>query len=205
MEFSDVRQRLARLELPIGSYELRDELEDYAFALHKAMSDDSLAALVVALLGGSELETVFGAVFLRDFPKAVVERSSKIRGLLADETSETVLREAVAAAIFAADPALCDMLAGFVHHPSSEVRFQLCDALTRCCSHEKAVPLLIGLLSDVDVDVRWSAAYELCAFWSMSPDPEIEMSLLWSRDNDESEEVRTIIRNNIIPIEHMEP
>lgn len=84
----------------------------------------------------------------------------------------------------------------YVRHPNAQLRFQVPDALSACATdlsdiHED----LLTLSMDSDDDVRWSAVFELGAWYAENPGSETHARLVDAATYDLSEEVRGAARD----------
>lgn len=125
------------------------------------------------------------------------ERAKRVLQIVSEETDPYVLRWLVFGLRNAGSVSAIDALRQLARHPSPVVRFPVPDALSACAdSFDTVADLLIALSHDDDADVRWSAVYELGAWWRDTRDPRIESRLLAASD-DPSPEVRSTARDAI--------
>ncbi len=129
-------------------------------------------------------------------------RLADVMQALSDESDPKVMRWLVFGLRNAASNAAIAKLRELARHPSPKVRSAVPDGLSACADRfDEVAELLLKLSRDPDTDVRWSAVYELGAWWNESKDPRIEARLSELRVDDPSEEVRRVARDGLEPLE----
>lgn len=114
---------------------------------------------------------------------------------LAEESDAKVIRWLVFGLRNTASASAVDRLLQLARHPSPEVRFPVPDALSACAENFDVIAdALLDLSRDEDADVRWSAAFELAAWWTDAKDPRIRYRFWEISTADPSNEIREVAR-----------
>jgi HEAT repeat protein len=175
--------------------ELRELLDARARYLKANLTASNAEPIVTALQRGGLRDRQFAALLLREAPIGETLIGELAASLLQIEVNDEVLAELVTTLGFTGDPVHLPALLGLVRHPSGLVRFQLATALPQTGGwRDDVVEALVCLLRDLDEDVRWSAAYELCVCWNEAPDDSLHEMLIRTRDHDPSVDVREIVQ-----------
>lgn len=138
------------------------------------------------------------ARLLADANMPADRRLAEIFQSLANEADPKVIRWLVFGLRNAASASALPTLRELAQHSSSEVRFPVPDALSACTDRfEEIADVLFALSHDADADVRWSAVFELGAWWRETQDPRIEARLSEIRVDDPSDEVREVAAESL--------
>lgn len=112
---------------------------------------------------------------------------------LSEELDAKVIRWLVFGLRNTASASAIDKLLQLARHPSPEVRFPVPDALSACADNfDDIADALLDLSRDEDADVRWSAVFELAAWWTDAKDPRIKYRLWEISTADPSDEIRQV-------------
>lgn len=150
------------------------------------------------LRAGSSKERQLHARLVAGANMPADRRLAEVSQSLAEESDPRVIRWLVFGLRNAASASALSRLRELAQHPSSEVRFPVPDALSACADRfEEIADLLFQLSHDADADVRWSAVFELGAWWKDTPDSRIESRLSELRTNDPSDEVREAAKEGL--------
>lgn len=110
---------------------------------------------------------------------------------LENEADPKVIRWLVFGIRNAASRAALAKLRELAKHPSPDVRFHVPDALSACAHRlDEISDVLLELSHDLDPDVRWSAVFELGAWWRDTEDAHVRARLDDVQASDPSDEVR---------------
>lgn len=108
-----------------------------------------------------------------------------------NEADPKVLARYVVGLRNAASAVALPRLRELARHPSPHVRFTVPDALSACTERfDQIANLLLELSRDDDREVRWSAIFEVGAWWGETSGDYLEARLADAASNDPSEEVR---------------
>jgi hypothetical protein len=152
---------------------------------------DQLLREVQYLRSGDQPGRQLHARILAECHLSPQRRIDELRRVLSDEPDPKVIRWIVIGFRNAASASALPDLHSLAHHASADVRFPVPDALSACAtSFDDVAHALLELSRDQDPDVRWSAAFELGAWWADTKDPRIRRRLSALRTDDESQEVR---------------
>lgn len=150
------------------------------------------------LRAGSSKERQLHARLLAGANMPAGRRLAEVLQTLAEESDPQVIRWLVFGLRNAASASALGLLRELAQHPSSEVRFPVPDALSACADRFGEIgDVLFQLSRDADADVRWSAVFELGAWWGVTQDAQIETRLAEVGTEDPSEEVREAAKEGL--------
>jgi len=142
------------------------------------------------------------ARLLADSNMSPERRLAEVLRVLEDESDPTVIRWLVFGLRNAASPTALGLLRELANHESPEVRFPVPDALSASAETFEAIAdVLLELSRDEDPDVRWSAVFELGAWWTEIKDPRIRDRLREVQESDPSYKVRRAAAEGLDPNE----
>ncbi len=186
-------------QLLTRALQLQDLEADSSFAasnpaLDELMAENDFEGILQAsqyLRSGAADERQLYARLLAGINFPPDRRLAEVLHALEDESDPSVIRWLVFGLRNAASVAALDTLRDLARHPSAEVRFPVPDALSSCAHRfDEISDVLLELSRDPDSDVRWSAVFELGAWWSDTKDPRIGARLDEAKHSDPSAEVR---------------
>lgn len=150
------------------------------------------------LRDGTVDERQLHARLLSEATMPAERRLAEVLQVLSEEAEPKVMRWLVFGLGHTGSKAAIAKLRELAHHPSPRVRYAVPDGLSGCAERfDEVADLLLELSHDPNTDVRWSAVFELGAWWNESRDPRIEARLSELRVDDPSEEVRRVAREGL--------
>jgi hypothetical protein len=123
---------------------------------------------------------ILGIRLMRELKQHSEEAARELSGLLAGEQDPEVLYWAVGAFGFLKSDLVTDKLISLARHPSPGVRYNVATALANRRSGglpSESVNALLDLAEDENAEVRFSAVFELGAWWPIGHDPRIGSAL----------------------------
>lgn len=167
--------------------------------IHEVLSRSELLNLVRTLRLGPPAERELSARLLGHSDLPGDEVVDEVIAALPDEQDPQVIRWLVAALQHAGAPQALTQLKDLAQHTDARVRFGVPDALSACSrSLGDVQDLLLKLSNDDDREVRWSAIFELVAWYRNSQaDPPSDLEHLQSRlrevaNSDPDGEIRSL-------------
>jgi hypothetical protein len=185
-------------ELFTGALRLQEIQERSGFrtpnpALSRLLSQfdpETLLGHAHQLRMGDMKERQLHARLLADIDLPADRRLAEVLSTLGEESEPDVISWLVFAIRDTALPSALGSLRKLAEHPSPKVRFPIPDALSACATRFGDIAdVLLALSQDVDAEVRWSATFELAAWWREEKDLRIEARLSQALA-DPSDEVR---------------
>jgi HEAT repeat protein len=200
MELDEIRDFIQNaLAQGTPSTEFDEELERRARDARETLTPRSAESTARRLFRGTPAERKFSAILLREAPIGETMISEIVGSALDEEDDPAVIAEMVTTLGFTHDPILLDRLLQLVSHESDLVRFQLATALPQVGGwREDVVEALVRLATDVDSDVRWSAAFELSRCWNDEGGDDLLAILVGVAKTDPNHDVRAIVRLTLL-------
>lgn len=171
------------------------ELAARAFAAELAGNIEERTRAIGALIAAEPAEVVSGVAGLlgRESPK---ERSlaahmfgqmcevsagenvvEELLSMLDDETDPEVVAPLLTALGHSRRVGVLGRVLSYLHHPSSDVRYAVSDAIPKFAPDLRVAAALVELAHDSDPDVRWSAVFELGSWLTETDDTAIAEEL----------------------------
>jgi HEAT repeat protein len=140
---------------------------------------DLLAAGVREIHSDDPRRRILGIRLIRELRQYGGEAARELSALLATEQDPDVLYWATGAFGFLKSDLVTDQLISLARHPDPAVRYNVATALANPSGDipAKSVDALIALTEDGDDEVRYSAVFELGAWWKVNLDSRIESAL----------------------------
>jgi HEAT repeat protein len=200
MELVEVLKMIRDEESVATSWpDLRERLDCRAQVLKRDLAVGCLESTFAGLQVGHRADRVFAALLLREADVGESIIGELLSPLLDVEADAEVVAEIVTTLGFTRDPLLLTKMLALVVHESPIVRFQVATSLPQMGGcRQDVIDALVGLLGDVDDDVRWSAAFELSVCWNEAGGDALGEMLLFVSQHDPSKEVRDVIRLTMV-------
>jgi HEAT repeat protein len=123
---------------------------------------------------------ILGVRLIRELRQYEAQAANDLADSLGNERDEDVLAWIVSAFGFVSSDLVTMDLLGLAAHPDPSIRYHTATALANRARGDLPGPSLAALVTlcdDDDAEVRFSAVYELGAWWLVSNDPAIEAVL----------------------------
>jgi hypothetical protein len=159
-----------------------------------------LRDLVGELRRGSPTDRQLAARLLKEGDLTPEDRLAETRAALAVETDPLVVRWLVGALGATRSRAALPDLRRLAADTRAEVRFPVPDALSACTdTFGDVADTLLALARDGDEDVRWSAVYELAAWWPDTGGATIRARLAEVAAADPVADIRSLAADALSP------
>jgi HEAT repeat protein len=193
VELDEARQ-VVQDALELQRVEIGDGFSSANRALYRLVTemDRSVTHHVIADLRIGQKERQLAARILIESPHGCEAVLDEVEDALSDETEPEVIGWLVTALGYTRDQRSLPVLKVLSTHPSSTVRFQVPEAVSMCAEggFEPVYQTLLGLSFDADLEVRWSAVFELGAWLRETKDERIVTRLSEAAIDDPAEAVR---------------
>jgi HEAT repeat protein len=164
--------------------EFRTEFAHTNTLLHSvivAAPEPELFAVGMQAVGSEDpRRRILGVRLLREIKQYSEAITIELGRMLAHERDPDVIYWVVGAFGFLKSDSVADQLRALVSHPNTGVRYNVATALANCASSEipaDSMDALLALAGDPNAEVRFSAVFELGAWWKINHNPRIGSAL----------------------------
>lgn len=177
-----VTEEMIELLLQSQDAELLDESAEpslpIAALIVTTAGDELWASAQVLLASPDPRRRILGTRLAREATPFQAEAAEVLGALLASESNQDVIWWLVRAFGFLNSESVTNLLPALARDESARIRYNVATALANCAELRPAsLDALTELARDDDAEVRFSAVYELGAWWGLDHDPHVRGTL----------------------------